>query len=811
QGQPVPQGVAGELYIGGVQVARGYLNRPELTAERFLDDPFGQRPGGRLYRTGDLARHLPDGNLEYLGRNDDQVKLHGLRIELGEIQAAMTAVDTVKEAVVLACDQHLVAYYTGQRLIPEALRAVLMARLPAFMVPSHFIHLAALPLGPNGKLDRKALPAPEVQQRPFEAPCGDVEQLVASLWCELLDVDEVGRHDNFFELGGHSLAAIRLVDRLRKAGVPVALTDVFQRPSVALLAKQVDRQAPAVATVITVRPGSAQAPLFLVHEFSGLDFYFPVLAHQVGGDFAIYGLPGLPSDAPQPRTLECLARYQITQMRTVQPHGPYRLAGWSFGGVLAMEMANQLRGVDEQVAFIGLIDTYAPRLADQGKARWEGPYALERQLLLNCTAYWQTKGEAGRAKRALLARLEQDQADFATLLASCREHEVLYGLWASMTDADLRHYFGRELAHGHALAHYRPAPVDVPVHLLCAAQADEAPEGLGWRTALPTQVLVTHTVPGDHRSLMQAPHVTTVGQVLTQALACAAAPAVPPPFAPVAIQTGAAGHTPVFCVAGAGDSVTSFIGLAEALGPQWPVQGLQARGLDGLSLPHTCVEAAAAWHVQAIEAVYPEGPLNLVGHSFGGWVAHAMAARLQAKGRQVRSLTLIDSEGPGPGSTCGQPHTFSQTLLRLIEALEMSSGKPLGLDRVAFAQASDDQQQQQLHTAMVRAGLMPARSSARALDGTVRTFGAALRTPYHPELPYTGPAGLVLVDDPGLDAEGNAAEHRLMQQRWQQLLPGLKVWKAPGDHFSILKVPHVFSLAAWWHDGQALAQAQVVQ
>ncbi|MDH0571819.1 amino acid adenylation domain-containing protein [Pseudomonas fulva] len=811
QGQPVPQGVAGELYIGGVQVARGYLNRPELTAERFLDDPFGQRPGGRLYRTGDLARHLPDGNLEYLGRNDDQVKLHGLRIEVGEIQAAMTAVDTVKEAVVLACDQHLVAYYTGQRLIPEALRAVLMARLPAFMVPSHFIHLAALPLGPNGKLDRKALPAPEVQQRPFEAPCGDVEQLVASLWCELLDVDEVGRHDNFFELGGHSLAAIRLVDRLRKAGVPVALTDVFQRPSVALLAKRVDRQAPAVATVIPVRPGSAQAPLFLVHEFSGLDFYFPVLAHQMGGDFAIYGLPGLPSDAPQPRTLECLARYQITQMRTVQPHGPYRLAGWSFGGVLAMEMANQLRGVDEQVAFIGLIDTYAPRLADQGKARWEGPYALERQLLLNCTAYWQTKGEAGRAKRALLARLEQDQADFATLLASCREHEVLYGLWASMTDADLRHYFGRELAHGHALAHYRPAPVDVPVHLLCAAQADEAPEGLGWRTALPTQVLVTHTVPGDHRSLMQAPHVTTVGQVLTQALACAAAPAVPPPLAPVAIQTGAAGHTPVFCVAGAGDSVTSFIGLAEALGPQWPVQGLQARGLDGLSLPHTCVEAAAAWHVQAIEAVYPEGPLNLVGHSFGGWVAHAMAARLQAKGRQVRSLTLIDSEGPGPGSICGQPHTFSQTLLRLIEALEMSTGKPLGLDRVAFAQASDDQQQQQLHTAVVRAGLMPARSSARALDGTVRTFGAALRTPYHPELPYTGPAGLVLVDDPGLDAEGNAAEHRLMQQRWQQLLPGLKVWKAPGDHFSILKVPHVFSLAAWWHDGQALAQAQVVQ
>ena len=239
QQQPVPQGVIGELYIAGVQVARGYLNRPQLTAERFLEDPF--HPQGRMYRTGDVARYRPDGNIEYLGRNDDQVKIRGLRIELGEIQARLTQIAGVQEAVVLARedapgDKRLVAYYTGECLAIDVLRSQLLEHLPDYMVPAVFVHLDSLPLSPNGKLDRKALPAPDqgaLKTREYEAPVGEVEITLARLWGELLNVERVGRHDHFFELGGHSLLAVSLIGRLRQEGMEADVRSLFEHPTLA--------------------------------------------------------------------------------------------------------------------------------------------------------------------------------------------------------------------------------------------------------------------------------------------------------------------------------------------------------------------------------------------------------------------------------------------------------------------------------------------------------------------------------------------------------------------------------------------------
>ncbi|RMT92363.1 hypothetical protein ALP39_02477, partial [Pseudomonas marginalis pv. marginalis] len=234
-------GVVGELFIGGVQVARGYLNRPELTAERFLDDPFR---AGRMYRTGDLGRYLPDGNIEYLGRNDDQVKIRGLRIELGEIQARLLEHPQVSEAAVVAREDRLVAYYTGTHIDIEHLRAHLLHHLPDFMVPALFVHLDALPLSPNGKLDRKALPAPGLQAlnlREYEAPEGDTEILLARLWAELLNVERVGRQDNFFELGGHSLLAVSLIGRLRQEGMEADVRGLFEQPTLAGYAAMTER------------------------------------------------------------------------------------------------------------------------------------------------------------------------------------------------------------------------------------------------------------------------------------------------------------------------------------------------------------------------------------------------------------------------------------------------------------------------------------------------------------------------------------------------------------------------------------------
>ena len=237
--------------LAGAGVARGYLNRPELTAERFVADPFSTAADARMYRTGDLGRWRSDGNIEFLGRNDFQVKIRGFRIELGEIEARAAACAGVREAVVVARedepgDKRLVAYVTAQagaELSAAQLRSELSSVLPEYMIPSAFVRLEALPLTPNGKLDRKGLPAPDqtsVASAAYEAPVGEMESAIARIWQELLQLERVGRHDNFFELGGHSLLAVRLVSRLRQQfGVEVALREVFAQPTLQGVAQAV--------------------------------------------------------------------------------------------------------------------------------------------------------------------------------------------------------------------------------------------------------------------------------------------------------------------------------------------------------------------------------------------------------------------------------------------------------------------------------------------------------------------------------------------------------------------------------------------
>ncbi|WP_122775435.1 amino acid adenylation domain-containing protein, partial [Burkholderia pseudomallei] len=300
--EPVPMGVTGELYVGGAGVARGYLNRPELTRERFIDDPFVA--GGRLYKTGDLARWRTDGSLEYLGRNDFQVKIRGFRIELGEIEAQLAKVTGVREVVVLARDsasevhdsatehatpnalspspetstatatatateKRLVAYYTGDADV-VALRAQAAQHLPSYMVPSAYVRLDAWPLTPNGKLDRRALPAPAddaYARAEYEAPRGAKEEALAAIWRELLHVERVSRHDNFFELGGHSLLAVQLVSRLRQAlSVEVALGTVFDAPVLSALASRLDDNTAAVLPPIPLAPRDGRIALSLAQQ-----------------------------------------------------------------------------------------------------------------------------------------------------------------------------------------------------------------------------------------------------------------------------------------------------------------------------------------------------------------------------------------------------------------------------------------------------------------------------------------------------------------------------------------------------------------
>ncbi|WP_277961739.1 non-ribosomal peptide synthetase [Pseudomonas sp. RIT-To-2] len=826
--QPVALGVPGELYVGGAGVARGYLNRPELTAERFLQDPFSPLPGARMYQTGDRVRWLADGTLEYLGRDDDQVKIRGVRVEPGEVERALLLRAGVGEAVVVAQSleqggPRLVAYFTRHdpALDATALRSHLQALLPEYMVPSAFVALEALPLTANGKVDRRALPAPLADawaSREYQAPVTVLETRLAGLWAALLEVERVGRHDSFFELGGHSLSAIRLVSQLRKAELPVTLAELFQHSSVAALAELLERRGAVLQAepeLVTVRAEGSEPPLFLVHDFTGLDAYFPVLAQHLGEGFPIHGLPGVGLGQPQLDTVPCLAARLVARIREVQPEGPYRLAGWSFGGIVAYEVATQLLGMDQSVGFLGLIDTYVPRLTDQGKARWQGPDLVQRQLLAHCAAYWQAQGEAGTAPGLLLEALAAQPASFEHLLQQCREQHLLLPELDEASDEQVLHYLAREVAHGHALAHYRLEPLNLPIHLFRAEQRDpqraDGSATLGWQEAQVTHQLHCIDVPGDHLSMMQAPHVQVLGKAIDHALATPQGPRPPSAYQPLlAIQSGQAAKAPLFCVPGAGDSVTSFIGLAEALGPDWPIYGVQARGLGGDAVPHSRVETAADCHVRAIEAQYPQGPLHLVGHSFGGWVAHAIAVRLQARGREVLSLTLVDTEAPGGPGSLGKPCTTTQALQRLVESLQLASGKPLGLPAQAFAEADDSTQLQWLHAAMTDVGLLPPRMAPQALHAIARTFASALRTVYVPQATYDGPASLVLVSDPTLDSAGNRREQAAMVNGWEALLPQLAVWEGPGNHFSVLKAPDVYSLAAWWYDRQAVASTQTL-
>lgn len=830
QGEPVPVGVHGELYIGGAGVARGYLNLPQLTAERFVPSPFVG--DDLLYRTGDLARYLADGNIEYLGRNDDQVKIRGFRIELGEIEAALVALPQVREAVVLAREdepgeKRLVAYLVPERersaevaLDRLALRMSLLQSLPEFMLPSAYVALQSLPLTPNGKLDRSALPAPgegAYVRRGYEAPQGPIETSITDIWRELLGVEQVGRHDNFFELSGHSLLAVRLLERMRRAGLVADMRVLFEQPTLAALAAAVDgARGSARSAFVPIRTKGAQRPLFLVHEWSGTDAYFPLLGPHIDPDIPVYGLPGVPLDELQLQTFEGLAERLLGVIRSVQHNGPYRIAGWSFGGLLAYEIAAQLIGLDEEVEFIGLFDTPAPALSGSAKTqRVDAQISHNSHLLENFRTFWEQHDADGNAFAMLkkLSELEKvaSEVDFVELVRQCRERGVFPPGMVTTTTDELWKFLNRTLAHDHARANYTVFPISAKIHLFIAeerpgdttASSDRA--WLGWNTMLPQAQLRRVIVPGNHHSMMEASHIAALGQAVSEALRDVADnPPRPLPerdYRPMlTINAIRHGKAPIICIPGAGASVTGFVGLTEVLGGGWPVIGMQPRGMEGQLTPHSSVEAAAAAYLKALDATLPEGQVHLIGHSFGGWVALEMASRLHTHGRVV-SLTLVDSEAPGVYGPHGHAYTTTEVLLKFLDLMGLAVGKTLGVDATAIETTDAIEQTHLIHSAMVRSGLMPTHSSPDDLGGTLRVFGSALRTQFEPREQYPGLVRLVLTDDTRVKADDNRKIHQRMRDGWEYWAPDLHVWHGPGNHLTVLKQPHIQRLARWWCDG----------
>ena len=367
---PLPDGVAGELYVGGEGVARGYHQRAGLTAERFVADPFAQ--GARLYRTGDRVCRRSDGVIDYLGRLDNQLKIRGFRIEPGEIEARLRTQPGVGNAVVTTRDidgsKQLLAYIvtTPEAASAEQLREVLRAELPDYMVPAHIMVLAHLPLTPNGKLDRNALPEPHFASRAWTAPRNALEQALAAIWQEVLDVEAVGIDDNFFELGGDSLRMLKMLSRVRASDavdIELKLRDVMARPTIGELSGYAPDTGQNLDPLLLLNaPVANVAPLFCLHAGFGTVFDYEPLARRLDGRCSVYGLQSrmLLEQAWVDDSLQAMAIDYAQYIRQKQPQGPYRLLGWSLGGALAMLVAQELESQGQQVLFLGLVDSFLP-------------------------------------------------------------------------------------------------------------------------------------------------------------------------------------------------------------------------------------------------------------------------------------------------------------------------------------------------------------------------------------------------------------------------------------------------------------------
>lgn len=375
--QPVPVGVPGELHLTGAGLARGYLQRPDLTAEKFVPDPFSRKPGGRMYKTGDLARYQPDGEIEFLGRMDHQVKLRGYRIELGEIEAALREHPAIKDTVVTVRDSQngnrdLIAYVASEAESPNLtseLRGLLQTKLPDYMVPGYFVILAALPLTPNGKIDRRALPAPD-RARPElaqarSAPRNEAEEQLVGIWKDLLALEQVGVNDNFFEVGGHSLLAVRLLTEIERVfGQKIPLVSLFRNTTIESLAELLKSEVAQGSwpTLVEIQKGDSKPPLFCVSMPNVNALGYVALARYLGADQSVYGLQAqYPEDLQGEHSrmaVEVLASDYLDAIRAVAPHGPYQFVGMCRGAHIAFEMARRLRDQGEEVSLVGILDTW---------------------------------------------------------------------------------------------------------------------------------------------------------------------------------------------------------------------------------------------------------------------------------------------------------------------------------------------------------------------------------------------------------------------------------------------------------------------
>jgi amino acid adenylation domain-containing protein len=522
--QQVPVGVVGELYIGGDGLARGYRNRPDLTAEKFVPDPFRPERSARMYRTGDLARYLADGNLECLGRTDHQVKIRGFRIELGEIEAVLKEEPRVAQAVVVARedtpgDHRLVAYIVprGETMATRnELRAWLKQRLPEYMVPTEYVTLGEIPISPNGKVDRRALPAPE--RGPEEegssaspaAPRTEAEHKVAAIVREVLGLAHLGIHDDFFDLGGNSLTAVRVISRINQEfRIDLLVRVLFEAKTCAELAAQVEArlqrdesaEPEAWPVLVPIQTKGTRRPLFCVARPNVNALGYVFLARRLDEDQPVYGLQAQLWEDPRldftPQQYLDTARKYLEAVRVLQPRGPYQFIGQCQGSYIAFEMARQLEAEGETVSFLGILDT------------WVEENTRRKSLFFAHILYSRLKAGGRRLLRTIRGSVsstsESAVSEPGSQAASGGEGDALPPSKLTFNER-WRHYFPGK--------GFEPPVVDARITVFpVQGQAFYriSDPSLGWRHRTRTGIHV-EPIGGDHLTHLREPHVDHLAQ-----------------------------------------------------------------------------------------------------------------------------------------------------------------------------------------------------------------------------------------------------------------------------------------------------------
>ena len=520
---PVPVGVAGELWIGGDGLARGYRGRPDLTEERFVPHPFDPTPGARIYRTGDLVRHRRDGTVTYLGRIDHQVKIRGYRIELGEIETVLAGHPAVGSAVVVAREAaggepELAAYVVAQEGSVSAieLRTHLAQSLPEYMVPSTVTSLREFPLTPNGKIDRKALPAPirvRSGEQELVAPRTALEERLTRIWARELEIEETGVTDNFFDLGVTSVVAARLFAAIElEIGNSLPLGAIFRAPTIERLAALIEGgdRAARWTSLVPIQPEGSRQPIFCVHGGGGTVLHIEPLARRLGPDQPLYGLQsrGLYGSISPLATVEEMATHYLSEMRQVQPPGPWHIAGYCFGALVAFEMACRLTAEGEDVAMLAVFNGPSPSWIKQWG--WHGNQPSWRRK--RPPRVPPTPAQRRRTKLDRLLRLVREPRRARTWLAWTLRHQRARFALATgrpLPEELREHYFFQ--LHQVAERAYEPQSYPGELVVFHGEGLYEDPE-LGW-TGLADRGIRTIVVPGEHSSNRQAMAEPGVGFV----------------------------------------------------------------------------------------------------------------------------------------------------------------------------------------------------------------------------------------------------------------------------------------------------------